>query len=464
MRYRVHPERALVVAMGALAVLVAAAPVPADLDELNSSVVKIHARMTEFADEIGAGIIVRLDGDVAYILTAHHVVDGAESIEVELHDDPVRRYAAQVHRFEEALDIAVIYVEDDRLPAELPAFDLADPSLLAEAASVTAIGHQPGDLDWQLSRETVTRVNAPRDPRNFLFSHGGIQPGNSGGPIFLADDALVGIVVSRDPGHAVAVKIDAALAYLDHWRVPAEQLKSPATVAEGPDEEGDAAGSGDEPVADVVAFGMITVETSLPAAGVYLGREKVGETRDGVLALEDLEPGQYELWVRQTGYKSWQDTVEVKANREILVKVELQKAESAGGGSGTSSTGTFVVQDLRLPPPPRKVLSAGARARIESECYDKVQGKIAWDYSGNKRWAESNAKRLCKGTSDAAQPPACFNRVMHGRINHGNGTRWTWQAAIDLCEGTSDARKTITCFQNRIRRGGSQQDAVKACS
>ncbi len=100
----------------------------------------------------------------------------------------------------------------------------------------------------------------------------------------------------------------------------------------------------------------------------------------------------------------------------------------------------------------------------ESRCFDFVQGQIAWNYQGNKSWSPNNVRDLCRGTSNASQPPRCFERVMHGGINYGGGTRWQWKNALDLCAGTNDADRTISCFQARIARGTSWQVAIKACN
>jgi len=95
-------------------------------------------------------------------------------------------------------------------------------------------------------------------------------------------------------------------------------------------------------------------------------------------------------------------------------------------------------------------------------CAQAVQGKIAWDYSGNRTWASANVERLCRGATDD-QPARCFDRVMHGGVNQGGGTRWEWPDALDLCEGTKNATETIACFQRYISMRRPMQDAIAAC-
>lgn len=99
----------------------------------------------------------------------------------------------------------------------------------------------------------------------------------------------------------------------------------------------------------------------------------------------------------------------------------------------------------------------------EQVCQQAVQGKIAWNYDGNKRWAQANVERLCAGTAQGSEPGKCFQRIMHDGVSWGGGTRWQWANAVDLCEGTSSAARTIRCFEAQIRRGASWRDSIAAC-
>jgi len=102
--------------------------------------------------------------------------------------------------------------------------------------------------------------------------------------------------------------------------------------------------------------------------------------------------------------------------------------------------------------------------KINTKCAQAVQGKIAWDYKGNKQWAPNNIKRLCKGAETSVESARCFNSVMHGRINWGSSTKWRWQDAIDLCEGSKSSSKTISCFKREISRRTPKSTAIKKCS
>ena len=103
--------------------------------------------------------------------------------------------------------------------------------------------------------------------------------------------------------------------------------------------------------------------------------------------------------------------------------------------------------------------------RASAACYEAVQGKIAWDYKGNKTWNLVNVRRLCAGSLHPLEPGRCFNQVMFGSVYRGDGTRWRWDTALELCRGTGDADATISCFQNRQRLmpHATLREAISGC-
>lgn len=107
---------------------------------------------------------------------------------------------------------------------------------------------------------------------------------------------------------------------------------------------------------------------------------------------------------------------------------------------------------LRASAPPPRTLS----------CSESVQGRIAWNYSGNTNWVPANLVRLCRGAAHA-EPARCFERVMHGGVSWGGGTQWSWENAIDLCEGSQNAERTVSCFQSQMAQGRPWSQAIAAC-
>ena len=108
--------------------------------------------------------------------------------------------------------------------------------------------------------------------------------------------------------------------------------------------------------------------------------------------------------------------------------------------------------------------SAHSQALLpEQACYEKVQGYIPWDHSGNRDWSEANVRRLCRGTYRPDAPGACFTEVMYGGVDWGGGTRWSWENALDLCAGASNADSRIGCFEDQLDQGEPWSEAIASC-
>lgn len=69
--------------------------------------------------------------------------------------------------------------------------------------------------------------------------------------------------------------------------------------------------------------------------------------------------------------------------------------------------------------------SAKDFAQNEQDCFNLVQGKVAYDKAGNKNWGEANIRRLCKNTAYPARTIDCFNLRM---ANYGD-----WKRGLDEC-------------------------------
>jgi serine protease Do len=146
---------------------------------------------------LGSGVIVSADG---YILTNNHVVDGADELEVELHDG--RKLAGEVVGVDPHTDVAVIRVRADGLtPASF-----GDSERLKVGQWVLAAG-SPFGLQRTISAGIVSAVGRANmgitDYEQFIQTDAAINPGNSGGPLIDLQGRVVGIntaIASRGGG------------------------------------------------------------------------------------------------------------------------------------------------------------------------------------------------------------------------------------------------------------------------
>lgn len=146
---------------------------------------------------LGSGVIVSAQG---HVLTNHHVVDGAQSIEVVLSDG--RKAVAKVLGTDPETDLAVLDIDLPNLP--VMTLDLKNPLHIGD--SVLAIGN-PFGVGQTVTSGIVSALGRSdlglSTFENFIQTDAAINPGNSGGALVNVHGELVGIntaIYSRSGG------------------------------------------------------------------------------------------------------------------------------------------------------------------------------------------------------------------------------------------------------------------------
>jgi Do/DeqQ family serine protease len=137
---------------------------------------------------LGSGVIISTDG---YILTNHHVVDGAEQIKVDLNDN--RTLDAKVVGSDQPSDLAVLKID----AINLPVLALGDSDKVRVGDVVLAIGNPLGigqtvtmGIISAKGRQTGLSAGSFED---FLQTDAPINQGNSGGALVSTNSELIGI-------------------------------------------------------------------------------------------------------------------------------------------------------------------------------------------------------------------------------------------------------------------------------
>ena len=137
---------------------------------------------------VGSGVIVNSDG---YILTNHHVVDGAIDIKVELTDN--RTFTAKLVGSDPPSDLAVLKID----AKDLPILQLGDSDKVRVGDPVLAVGNPLGIGQTVTSgivsakgRQTGLSDGSFED---FLQTDAAINRGNSGGALVNTSGELIGI-------------------------------------------------------------------------------------------------------------------------------------------------------------------------------------------------------------------------------------------------------------------------------
>ena len=137
---------------------------------------------------VGSGVIVNPDG---YILTNHHVVDGALEIRVELMDN--RTFTAKLVGSDRASDVAVLKIE----ASNLAVLALGDSDKVRVGDVVLAFGNPLG-VGQTVTSGIVSakgRATGLSDGsfEDFLQTDAAINRGNSGGALVNTNGELIGI-------------------------------------------------------------------------------------------------------------------------------------------------------------------------------------------------------------------------------------------------------------------------------
>jgi Do/DeqQ family serine protease len=140
-------------------------------------------------EALGSGVIVTADG---YILTNHHVIDGAEQIKVDLNDN--RTVDAKVIGQDPPSDLAVLKID----ASNLPVLALGDSDRVRVGDVVLAIGNPLGigqtvTMGIISAKGRQTGLQGSGSFEDFLQTDAPINQGNSGGALVSTNSELIGI-------------------------------------------------------------------------------------------------------------------------------------------------------------------------------------------------------------------------------------------------------------------------------
>ena len=165
---------------------------------LSKSKTNVFGQSTPLSSS-GTGIILSEDG---YIVTNYHVVEGADSVKVALHDG--QEYHAVVAGGDKMSDVALLKIEAEGLQTAA----IAQSGDVAVGEEVVAIGNPLGELTFTMTHGYISatdrEINVDGTPINMMQTDAAINSGNSGGPLFDMNGNVIGITAAKYSGQTAS--------------------------------------------------------------------------------------------------------------------------------------------------------------------------------------------------------------------------------------------------------------------
>lgn len=175
----------------------------------------------------GSGVIYKKDSRYAYVVTNHHVIEGADDIEVMLNDDTVLQ--AELLGADLFSDLAVLRIDGTNVDRTI---ELGSTEHLKVGEPVIAIGNPLGHMFSGSVTQGIVSGTQRTIPQDFnldgradwqaevIQTDAAINPGNSGGALINMDAKLIGINSMKINQEAVegigfSIPIDTARPIMD---------------------------------------------------------------------------------------------------------------------------------------------------------------------------------------------------------------------------------------------------------
>lgn len=180
----------------------------------------------------GSGFVYKKDGTYGYIMTNHHVIDGADKVIITFSNDD--QIEGKVTGSDEYLDLAVVKVDVGSITAVAK---LGDSQKSNVGDTIITVGSPVGyEYRGTVTRGTLSGKNrmvevSVASTNDFVMNviqiDAAINPGNSGGPLVNINGEVIGInslklVEEEVEGMGFAIPIEYAMNYVDELEIGKE--------------------------------------------------------------------------------------------------------------------------------------------------------------------------------------------------------------------------------------------------
>ncbi len=357
-------------------------PKDSPYDEYFGDFFQNHGRSVpeHMVSSLGSGFII--DGKEGIIVTNNHVIDGAEEIQVNLHNGTTLK--AKLIGKDTKTDIALLKVNS---PHELKAVKFGSSDAIQVGDWVMAIGNPfglGGSVTVGIISAKARNINSgPYD--DYLQTDASINKGNSGGPLFNMDGEVVGVntAIISPTGGSIGIGFSVPA---DTVQPVVEQLRKFHEVRRGwlgvkiQTVTEEIAGALGVPQNTGALVAAVTPDGPAAKAGVKAGDVIVKFDKEDVPTMRNLPrlvaraPIDQQVDV-EVVRKGQHKTLQVTVGRLSDDDEEEAKAAALGGDMGSDEA---VVLGLKLSPLTKALRSKyGLSAEVKGAIVDEVDPKSA---------------------------------------------------------------------------------------
>lgn len=202
------------------------------IDNAYDTVVTVESYKGNQKISSGSGFVYKKDDKKGYILTNHHVINGADKIEVILSNNEI--VEVSLLGSDEYTDIAVLSIDKNKI---IKVAKLGNSSDVTLGSTVIAIGSPMGsEYSGSITRGIISGKDRMIETNSIvakvLQTDAAINPGNSGGPLVNLAGEVIGItsmkLATEDiEGMGFAIPITDALNYVEYLE-KGEEIKRPS--------------------------------------------------------------------------------------------------------------------------------------------------------------------------------------------------------------------------------------------
>lgn len=197
------------------------------VEKLYDAVVVVGAYQSGTLSSSGTGFVYKVEGNDAYIITNHHVIDSATSVKIKLTNDNVED--VELIASDKYADIAVLKIDKDKI---ISVAELGSSEKTRVGDTVFTIGGPlANEYSWTVTRgilsgkDRLVEVNISNTGSadwvmSVIQTDASINSGNSGGPLSNANGEVIGVtnmklISSGVEGMGFAIPIEDAINYAD---------------------------------------------------------------------------------------------------------------------------------------------------------------------------------------------------------------------------------------------------------